>query len=308
MQCLGDRDQLFADSAAEVLTDVVFDELIEVRLASLACLLSWAQRAQDQQDIKQPPRSDTGVTLQMPQDLREQRKQHHLPEQQLQIDAADVEMVDAPPGPAEAGARSRQLRKLGLPSWAPDGLTAAAAALHDKDSRVRLLALQLLRLLLPANTHGLMRMLLGLTACCERYRQQAEVRTVMQLVELTGQQRAEVVGRSLRQLVQQLSQASVAAVAPGLAAHDGRNTKTHQHAACDGDVAQQWAEGASVVGQGVDEGPGDVKIQVVTQLLHAAALARPQMLPSLQMYLEKAQLLQHPWMGPLRLLVGGHGQ
>ena len=329
---LSSQDALFADVAGSLLSDLIGDQLLEVRLAALQALLAQAtgfqqrkqvQQQQEQEPVAQPadapsdaetPYSDiAGAASDSQAGLR---------------DAATNMDVDADPDAAaasepaftqqgdqqQAHMRRRKPHKSDLPSWGKDALIAAAAALSDREPAVRALALQLLMLLPPGNVPDLVAVISGVAACCARYPSQ-DGEQVWALVAWLGSVRAEMVTLAVGKLAPQLAsmlpatadgQDAAAAAGASTAVEAGEvSTGTGIDA---GDAGSAVLPAARVLGsaaaQDISRLPPGAQILAAVMLL--GVRQRSAGLAALLKQLQKAQLLEHPalqpWLGHVRAL------
>lgn len=330
---LSSQDALFAGAAGLLLSDLVGDQLLEVRLAALRALLAQAeafqQRKQPQQEhqlAQQAAAAGAGTdATEADADMTEAEdgEQHGADDSKAgtasqQSDAA----AGNQPGQQQQQQRARRSkpRKSDLPPWGKDALLAAAAALSDKNAEVRRLALQLLQQLPPANVPDLLTVVKAVAACIQRYPCQETVRQAWAFVAWLGRARAEMVtlapGKLAPQLASLLLQPAAAASGAGATAVVGGGGGASA-AGTTAAAAAAEAEAAAAAGVlGVSDAGGLSGLpsgaQVLAALMLLGVQQRRQGLPSLLRELGKAELTDlpvlQPWLATLQALQHQHQQ
>jgi hypothetical protein len=293
---LSSQDTLFADAAGLLLSDLVGDQLLEIRLAALQALLDQAtafqQRKQPQQQEGTAAAAADAADTEM-QDA-EDLQQYNDHEANT---AGNTAAAAAGRGPADVESqqvqqqqqqqqRSSKPRKADLPPWGKDALRAAADALLDRECAVRALALQLLQQLPPGNVPDLVAVIRGVTACCERYPGQNTAH-VWGLVGWLGSVRAEMVSLAPGKLVPQLA-IMLLQPAPQAAAAAGSQGAA---AAAAAEAVLGRAAAGSIVGL-------PTGAQALAAVMLLGVQQRKQGMAALLKELEKAQLMAVPALQP----------
>lgn len=333
---LSSQDELFAGAAGLLLSDLVGDQLLEVRLAALHALLAQAeafqqckqpQQEQEQQLAQQAAAAAAGTDATAADvDMAEAEDGEKQEADDSKAGTASQQSDSAPgnqPGQQQQQqqrARRSKPRKSDLPPWGKDALLAAAAALSDKDAEVRRLALQLLQQLPPANVPDLLTVIQAVAACIQRYPCQETVTQAWAFVGWLGRARAEMVtlapGKLAPQLASLLLQPAAAAPGAGAAAvvgGGGVSSGVGTAAAAAAEEEEEEKEEAAAAAAGVlgvsDAGRLSglpLGAQVLAALMLLGVQQRRQGLPSLLRELGKAQLsdlpVLQPWLATLQAL------
>ena len=305
---LSSQDALFADVAGGLLSDLVGDQLLEVRLAALEALVvqatAFQQRRQLQQE-QEPAVQGTDAGADADADAG------------VIAEATDADMADAggdsqqgsegaastPAEPAHGQQQQpqqvcrRKPRKSDLPPWGKDALLAAAAALSDRAPRVRHLALQLLQLLPPGNVPDLITVVRGTAVCVVRNPGGQDEAQAWAVVAWLGSTRAEMLTLAAGKLVPLLATILQPAAAGGQDAPAATHGAGVQAAAAAGVLGSAAARDISHLPRGA---------QILAVLMLLGVQQRKAGLPALLKEVQKAQLLEvpalQPWLGHLRAL------
>eukprot|EP00877_Chromochloris_zofingiensis_P010711 jgi/Chrzof1/5894/Cz16g19200.t1 len=158
LQCLGLKDALFAAAAVDLVSDLVADEAVCVRLAALECLTAWSKQLSD---LLAQARSAGQAEQATAVNLETHTAEHT--ESEADVNEAKATAV----GQGHAAAVPNVVPED--THWGQEVVSAACFALHDAEPTVRCAARELLQYLPLVNAASLMAVVQAATQNCSRY-------------------------------------------------------------------------------------------------------------------------------------------